>query len=343
MFRVVGRFLSLAILLIGTVFADAATAARPFQIIVTEAETPLVPNSVIDLADRLGYYKKAGVDVELIRVRATPVAVAALQSGQGDMANIGFDLAVQLIARDQMNLRGVISPNRALPYVIIAKNELTSVKQLAGKIFGVGQIGSVDYVQSRSVLANLGVDVDSVRYLPVGLPAVRGQSLLAGQIDASTVTLGSWLTLPNRGSLHLLVDQADYYKAAPFITKLNVVTAQTAKDRQKDVAAVVRAIVMASRDFAAHPELWVEAMATARPDVPRAQLEILAKAFARDWSVDGGLDPAELTATTDALYKTPDFQSLPRRVVPSEWIDKSFIEAVIRDQGEYRAPPNNDK
>jgi NitT/TauT family transport system substrate-binding protein len=318
-------------------------AADPFRIIITELETPLVPNSVIDLADQMGYYKKAGVDVQIVRVRATPSAVAALRSGQGDMANISLDIALQLIARDQMKLRGVISPDRALPFVIVGKKGITSVKQLEGKIFGVGQIGSVDYVQSRNVLSNLGVGVDKVRYLAVGQPSVRGQSLLAGQIDATTVTLGTWLTMPSKDTLDMVLDQTAYYEAAPFVTKLSVVTDETAKNKKTEVEAVVRATITASRDFAMHPEMWVDAMVKARPDVPRGQLEELAKAYAKNWTVNGGLDDADLAATTDALYKTDDFQSLPRKVAPSEWIDKSFIETVLRELGEYKAAANDQK
>jgi NitT/TauT family transport system substrate-binding protein len=303
-------------------------AAEPFRIIVTEPETPLVPNSVIDLADQLGYYKKAGVDVELVRVKATPAAVAALRSGQGEMANIGFDIALQLVARDQMQLKGVISPDKALPFVIVAKNDIANLKQLAGKIFGVGQVGSVDYVQSRMVLTKLGVDIDGLRFLPVGQPMIRAQALAAGRIDATAVTIGTWLTLPSQEGLHLLVDQADYYNAAPLITKLNVVTAETAKNRHMDVAAVVQAILAASRDFAKNPETWVDAMAKARPDIKREQLEVLAKAYAKSWQVDGGLDEKELEFTTDAFYRSDDFKDIPKRVDPKDWIDRSFIEAA---------------
>jgi NitT/TauT family transport system substrate-binding protein len=318
---------ALRILLALLLFALPA-AAEPFRIIITEPETPLVPNSVIDLADQLGYYKKAGVDVELVRVKATPAAVAALRSGQGEMANIGLDIALQLIARDQMQLKGVISPDKALPFVIVGKKDIAGPKQLEGKVFGVGQVGSVDYVQSRMVLTKLGVDIDKLRFLPVGQPMIRAQALAAGQIDATAVTIGTWLTLPSQDGLRLLLDQADYYQAAPLITKLNVVTAETAKTRSKDVAAVVQAILAASRDFAKNPELWVDAMVKARPDIKREQFEVLAKAYAKSWQVDGGLDETELEFTTDAFYKSDDFKEIPKRIDPKDWIDRSFIEAA---------------
>jgi len=325
----VQRFLAALLGLLTLVLLPALpAAAEPFRIIVTEPETPLVPNSVIDLADQLGYYKKAGVEVELIRVKATPAAVAALRSGQGEMANIGLDIALQLIARGQMDLRGVISPDKALPFAIVANKDIADPKQLEGKVFGVGQVGSVDYVQSRMVLTELGVDVGKLRFLAVGQPMIRAQALAAGQIDATAVTIGTWLTLPSQDGLKLLIDQGAYYQAAPLVTKLNVVTAETAKSRSKDVAAVVKAILAASRDFARNPELWVDAMTKARPDIKRDQLETLSKAYAKSWQVDGGLDEKELEFTTGAFYDSADFKDVPKRVEPKDWIDRSFIEAA---------------
>ncbi len=321
-------------LALAAIFLPAAFAvAEPFKIIVPEPETPLVPNSVIDLADRMGYYKKAGVEVEIVRVKATPAAIAALSSGQGDMANVSTDVALQLVARDQIKLKGVISPDKALPFMIIGKKGLTNPKDLEGKVFGVGQVGSADYAQTRTVLGNLGVDIDKIKYLAIGQPTVRAQSLLAGRIDATTVGLGTYLTLPGHDGLDVILDSAAYYKAAPFVTKLSVVTAETVQKKHKEIAAVVEATLAASRDFSAHPELWVDGMVKARPDVSRAELEQLAKAYAGHWSVDGGLNAAELTATTDALYKSADFKDLPRKVEPKDWIDTSFIDAARKKLG----------
>jgi len=227
-----------------------------------------------------------------------------------------------------MDLKGVISPDRALPFLIAAKKSITTPKQLEGMAFGVGQVGSVDYVQTRIVLAKLGVDSDKLRYLAVGQPTVRAQALAAGQIDATALTIGSWLTMPDKDGLAVLVDQPSYYTAAPMVTKINVVTAETARARNREVGAVVRAIIAASRDFARDPKLWVDAMVAARPDVKREQLEQLAEAYRGSWSVSGGLDPRELAFTTDALYKSDDFKDITRRVMPDDWIDRSFIDSA---------------
>ncbi len=324
--------LALGTALCATLAGLAAPSAAPFRIIITETETPLVPNSVIDLAHRLGFYKKAGVDVELVRVPATPSAVAALRTGQGDMANIATDSALQLLARDQMKLKGVTSPDKALPFIIAANKQFTDVKQLVGKSFGVSRIGSVDFLVSRSVFARLGIEPDSVKYVVIGQPPVRAQALVGGRVDATVFSIGVWLSLTDRSGINMLVDQKAYNDAAPFVTKLNVVTDTVAKDRAKEVEGVVRGIIEASRQFATDPKSWVEAMAAARPDVKRADLEDLAARYKDNWSVNGGINLEAIKFTTDTVYQDAEWQGL-RKVAPSEWIDTSFADKALAALG----------
>ena len=313
-----------------------ARAGAPFRLIVTETEVPLVPNSVTWLAQTLGYFSRAGVDVDLLKVQQTPSAVAALRSGDGDMANISTDIVLQLLARDQMNLRGVMSPDKALPFVIVGKKGIAKPKDLEGKTFGVARVGSVDYDLSRIVMAKLGVDVDKVQYLAVGQPAIRAQSLLAGQIDATAVSIGVVTTIADKSGIKVLVNQADYFREAPVSTKINVITDDIAKARPKDVSAVVRALILASRDFAKTPALWVNAMAKLRPDVKRSELETLAADYRTNWSVNGGLDLTALKFTTAALYRGPDFKDL-KRVEPAAWIDTTYADGVLKASGVDRA------
>ncbi len=312
--------------------AASVAEAAPFRIIITETETPLVPNSVTDLALRLGYYKKAGVEVELVRVAQTPSAVAALRSGQGEMANLALDSALQLVARNQMKLKGVMSPDKALPFVIATSKDITSAAQLEGKAFGVARVGSVDYLLSRTVLAKLGLNPDKVNYVALGQPPVRAQSLLAKRIDATTFSIGVWLNLADKSGVNMLVDQQKFNDAAPFITKLNVVTETTASTRGKEVQAVVDAIIAASRDFAKDPKIWVDAMVQARPDVKRTDLEQLAENYKANWSINGGLNMAALSYTTDTIYLDTEWKDV-RKVDPKEWIDLGYTDRFLAANG----------
>jgi NitT/TauT family transport system substrate-binding protein len=280
----------------------------------------------------MGFYKKEGVEVAFTRVVQTPSAIAALRSGDGDMANVASGTVLQLIAQDQMKLRAVTSADKALPFVIAAKKSIDTVKALDDKTFGVASVGSTDYIVSRIVLQKLGVDLASLQFVALGAPPVRAQALLAGRIDATAFSIGVWTDITDKSPLSIVVDQDAYYAAAPFVTQLDVVTEETAKTKAKEVQAVVRAIIMASRAVAQNPEVWVNAMMAARSDLKRDTLEAVAKTYQKSWSVNGGLNLQSIGFTTDMLYNDPGMNGL-RRVPPTEWVDTHFVDTVLVENG----------
>ncbi|MGP3696251.1 ABC transporter substrate-binding protein [Rhodobacter sp. NSM] len=306
-------------------------AAEPFRLIVSDLETPLVPNSVMDLALANGYFERAGVEVELVRVQQTPMAMAALQAGEGEMANVSTDALLQMVARGASDLRAVMSPNKSLPFLIASRPEIASPEALQGRSFGIGRVGSLDHSLSAKVLATKGVDISGLNLVPLGQPAVRAQALLAGQVDATTMSIGTWTAMPDRDSVNILIGMDDYFAAAPVTTKVNVVTTETLESRRPEVEAVIEALVLAARDFQ-NPATWVERMREARPDVPVADLETLAEAYLNSWSVDGGLTREELKVTTEWMYGTEDFQGL-RPVGLEEWTDFGPLETVLQKLG----------
>lgn len=305
--------------------------AQPFRLILTHLEPPLVPNSVMDLALELGYFEQEGVEVELVRVQQTPSALAALQAGEGEMANVGLDAVLQLHAQGVDDLIAVGSPNKSLPFLIAARDDYAAATDLEGARFGVGRIGSLDHSLSMNVLSAAGLDVETLEILSVGQPDVRAQALAVGQIDATTMSIGVWLALPDKDGLHVLIDQAQYYDAAPVINKVNVVPRAVLEERREEVEAVMRALVRISRDFAANPSAWAEAMEDVT-NVSREDLEELARTFEGSWSVNGGFSASELQFSQDWLYETEDFVDTAP-VELAQWADFSVMDAVLEDLG----------
>ncbi len=307
-------------------------AAAPFRLILTHLEPPLVPNSVMDLALEKGYFEAEGVDVELVRVEQTPSALQALAAGEGDMANVSVDGLLLLVAQGATDLKAVTSPNKNLPYIIAAKDDITSVADLEGRRFGVGRVGSLDHSLSMKVLTSEGFDVDSMEVIALGQPSVRAQALVAGQIDATTMSIGVWMSIPDKTGFHILIDQEPYYAAAPVINKVNVVTQNVLDERADEVEAVIRALVKISRDFAADPNAWAAAMVPYAPNTDEAGLRELAATFAGSWSVNGGMNKAALQYTQDWLYSTEDFVDVAP-VTIDQWVDFGPVDAVLADVG----------
>src|SRR5262245_5481090 len=107
--------LTASLLLAGLALAPVDARAEPFRLIVTEISTPLLPNSVMELAKSLGYFEREGVEVEIVRVQETPLAMAALVGGEGDMANVAVDAVLRLVAREKFQAKAVMTPNKAFP------------------------------------------------------------------------------------------------------------------------------------------------------------------------------------------------------------------------------------
>ncbi len=302
-------------------------SAEPFRLIVSDSEVPLVPNSVMELAQQEGYFARAGVEVEFIRVQQSPMVMAALRAGEGEMANVGLDTLLFAVDAGADDLRAVMSPNTSLPYLIVGR-DLASLADLAGKRFSIGRPGSVDHLLSMRVLAAKGIDPEGLELLALGQPNLRGQALLAGQIDATTMGIGSYTAIDDQPGISVLVDVADFYASAPVLSKLNVVSTATLRDRGPEVEAVIEALTLAARDFQADPARWIAAMEKARPDVPRADLELMARAFDGSWTVDGGLTEGDLTTAQDWLYQGEDFAGLAKAPL-AEFADLAPLNAVL--------------
>jgi NitT/TauT family transport system substrate-binding protein len=306
--------------------------AEPFRLILTHLEPPLVPNSVMDLALELGYFEREGVDVELVRVQQTPSALASILAGEGEMANVSVDGVLQLVAQGTDSLRAVASPNKSLPFLIASKSDIATPADLVGRSFGVGRIGSLDHSLSSKVLASKGVDMDSLEVLTLGQPSVRAQALAAGQVDATTMSIGVWLSIPDNTGLTVLIPQDAYYEAAPVVNKVNVVSTEVLASRRAEVVAVVRALVKISRDFAADPNAWAEAMASYRGNLTPEEMQTLAASFDGGWSINGGISRQELQYTQDWLFQTEYFKDLAP-VALSDWVDFSVADDVLADLG----------
>ncbi len=319
-------------LALGALMVAQPAAAAPFRLILTHLEPPLVPNSVMDLALEKGYFAAEGVEVELVRVEQTPSALQALAAGEGEMANVSVDGLLLLVAQGATDLKAVTSPNKSLPYVIAAKDDIGTAADLVGRTFGVGRVGSLDHSLSMKVLAGEGLDTDTVDVLAIGQPNVRAQALVAGRIDATTMSIGVWMSIPDKTGYHLLVDQAAYYAAAPVINKVNVVTQHVLDERGADVQAVIRALIRISRDFSADPDAWAAAMVPYAPNSNEAELRELAATFAGSWSVNGGMNAGELQYTQDWLYSTEDFASVTP-VTLDQWVDFGPVDAVLAGLG----------
>src|SRR5438477_8082843 len=158
--------------------AAAGTPADVMKLRVGTATTPApaLPESTLWLARDLGFYQKEGLDVEIVETNATPSLITAMRTGDVDVGSINYQDVIQLTATKDLEMRAINSSNGRNFFMIVGKNNISSVSELAGKSFAIARVGSQDHALSSKVLAAKGVPTDGVSYVAVGQPNVRAQA-----------------------------------------------------------------------------------------------------------------------------------------------------------------------
>jgi NitT/TauT family transport system substrate-binding protein len=142
------------------------------------------------LAQRLGAYQKAGVDVELVNVKGGSTALAAVLGGSADVVSGYYDHCVDLAAKNKQ-LTAFVTYDR-LPGLVLAvapgeTRTIKSVRDLAGKKVGVTAPGSSTDFFLRYLLAKAGVDPAQVPVIGIGIDATAVAAMEQGQVDAAVM------------------------------------------------------------------------------------------------------------------------------------------------------------
>jgi NitT/TauT family transport system substrate-binding protein len=312
--------------------ASSAAGLRKLRLGLSTTPAPALPESVLWLAKDLGFYEREGLDVELVEVEATPSVLTAMQTGGVDVGDVNAQDVIQLTSRKSMDLRAISSPASSNFFLIAARDTVSSLADLDKKPFGIARVGSLDHVLTAKVLEARGRDPAGPSFVAIGAPAVRAQALVAGRIDATTLSIATWATIAHEPGVKVLVNEHDYFAAAPLINKVDAVTSTVAKTKADELRRFTAAIMKSSRMFASDKNAWVQALRVRRPDLDERATADLWDQFGQAWTTNGQMNLAEYRKTSDFLYDTADFQGVPRIEV-RDWADTQFVDAVLHDIG----------
>src|SRR5215472_6570617 len=113
------------------------------------------------LAEQLGEFKKAGVEVELVNFKGGSQALTAVLGGSADVVSGYYDHCVNLAAKNQA-LQAFVVYDRYPGLVLVVSPKQTgaigSIKDLAGKKVGVSAPGSSTDFFLKYLLSKNGVD-----------------------------------------------------------------------------------------------------------------------------------------------------------------------------------------
>jgi ABC-type nitrate/sulfonate/bicarbonate transport system substrate-binding protein len=179
------RFALLIIAVLLPPIGDLSAAAGEAIISHASMSTSSIP---LWVTQRRNFFGKYGVNSKVVWVRGNPAQIATLVSGDTQIAYGGATtaLAAAVGGRD-MKIIASLSSRESLD--LVARPNIKSAKDLAGKRFGVQSVGGGVWKTATVWLEHFGMDErrDNIQMIVIGDVTVLAQSLEAGLIDVTVV------------------------------------------------------------------------------------------------------------------------------------------------------------
>lgn len=290
--------------------------------------------SVFKLAESLGYYEKHGVKVTIVALDGTPQAVAALNSGAVDVADITMDAAIRLRADNGLPVRGIVGVSMGGNFLIAAKDEIETMEDLKGKAYAIADNGSLDHQLTRVVLRSFGMEDTDPNFVAIGAPDVRVQALAAGRVDATTVSFGTYMSIVDVPGVHVLLDSDEFSSRGPALSKFVATLDTTIEAKREALQRFTDALIDTSRAMAADPQRWIDEAVAARPDLTPDNIKMTSSLIANRWCVYGCMNAGQLEKSVDFVYGNPDFAEV-KAVGLEDVVDLSFTQKSYETLGAY--------
>lgn len=210
-------------------------------------------NAIWYVARDGGFYKRNGLDVDLIFIPSTTTSVASLLAGDVPVGNAsGGGVAAAVVGGANLVIVGCYL--NTLPYELVVHESVKSAEELRGKSIGISRVGSASDVAARALVRGLGLEPDKdVPILQVGGAPERAAAFRTGRIAGFPSPPG--IIHLAKGMPHrVLISTADFQKRFefPFIC---ATTTKSYLSRQRDtVKKVLMALIEATQFFKTHKE-----------------------------------------------------------------------------------------
>ncbi len=210
-------------------------------------------NSVWYLAQDRGFYKKTGLDVDLLFIPSTTTSVSSLVAGDVQMANAsGGGVASAVVAGADLVL--VSCYLNSLPYELVVNESVKSAEDLKGKSVGISRVGSASDVAARALIRGLGLEPDKqVPIIQVGGPAERAAAFRTGRIAGFPSPPGI-IHLTQGMPFKILISTADFQKRFEFPYICATTTRGYLARQRETVKKVLMAHIEAVHFFKTHKE-----------------------------------------------------------------------------------------
>lgn len=244
-FRLVGLFY-----LCSLVSWNGAQAQEKIKISYSSVDTS---NAIWYVAQDGGFYRKNGLDVDLIFIPSTTTSVASFLAGDVPVGNAsGGGVASAVVGGANLVLVGCYV--NTLPYELVVQESVKSAEDLKGKSVGISRVGSASDVAARALIRGLGLEPDKdVPILQVGGAPERAAAFRTGRIAGFPSPPG--IIHLAKGMPHrILTSTADFNKRFEFPYICATTTRSYLLRQRETVKKVLMALIEATHFFKTHKE-----------------------------------------------------------------------------------------
>jgi NitT/TauT family transport system substrate-binding protein len=196
------------------------------------------------IAEEAGLYKKYGLEIPLVFVTPGPPAVAAILTGDSEVAVIGAVSIARPIVQGNKEPVFIGGIKSLLTHSILAKPDIKRPEQLKGKRIGVSRIGSNPHYFAVQALRHFNIDQREVSFVQAGGAPETLAALIAQGIDAAVLTVPTDAQALKLG-YHYVVYGPDLriaYAATTFTTRRSIIA-----KREPVIARFMRAMAEAAK------------------------------------------------------------------------------------------------
>lgn len=251
MARRVSNLLGSILFLSISMFSSDARSQDKIRIAYSSTDTI---NQVWTIAQDAGFYKKNGLDVDLVYIGSTTIGIAAIVAQDIQVGNAAGSGVANAAVRGADPV-SVACPINVLAYELVVLDNIKTPEDLKGKSIGISRFGSVSDVAARELLKGLGLrPQEDVKILQVGGASERAAGFSRGVIAGFPSPPGNVNLIPGGLPHRILADMADLKKpyALPFICAVTT-KSYVAKNRSV-VKRVVMSLIEASHYFKTNKE-----------------------------------------------------------------------------------------
>jgi NitT/TauT family transport system substrate-binding protein len=211
-------------------------------------------NQVWTIAQDAGFYKKHGLDVDLVYIGSTTIGISAIMAQDIHVGNAAGSGVANAAVRgaDTVSAGCVIN---VLAYELVVLDSIKSAEDLKGKSIGISRFGSASDVAARELLKGLNLrPMEDVKILQIGGASERAAGFSRGVIAGFPSPPGNVHLIPGGLPHRILADMADLPKPYPLPFICAVTTKSYLAKKRDTVKKVVMALIEASHYFKTNRE-----------------------------------------------------------------------------------------